>query len=144
MTPKNIASLKEFHDHRIELGIPLFGQDFGPTNSPLEIGLDEHCISFDKGCYVGQEVVARLRSRGKSVRILKRLHFAQDITPTPNATVTLPSGKEVGVITSSGWAGDHGIAYAVLRRSDAETADKVVAEGQEAEIGPAWGLFHGF
>ncbi len=57
---------------RIEAGLPRFGSDFGPENLFMEVGLPD-AVSFTKGCYVGQEIVARVRSRGHVNRTIARL-----------------------------------------------------------------------
>jgi hypothetical protein len=136
------ATLEELHASRVELGIPFFGHDFGPANYPMEIGLDDYSISFSKGCYVGQEVVVKLRSRGKPVRVLRRLILAEGAAlPPVHGVVALASGKEIGAVTSVGWSSaERALAFALLRRVDAEAADVVVVGGQEARITSAWGV----
>ena len=59
---------------RVEAGIPRFGQDFGPDNFPQETGIEE-AVSFTKGCYLGQEVVARIHYRGGVQKGLRGLVF---------------------------------------------------------------------
>ena len=86
---------------RIEAGRPRFGVDADSANLPDEVGLQD-AISTEKGCYVGQEVVARLRTYGKVNRRLVGFRFAGD--PLPAATV-FPDpekpGHELGRVTSS-------------------------------------------
>lgn len=134
----------EFDDLRVDLGIPGLDRDFGPANYPVEIGLDDHAISFQKGCYVGQEVVVKLRSRGKPVRVLKRLAFENGDLPARQAVVTVPSGKETGAITSVGRSAQgQPLAFALVRRADVESSATVLVEGREALISPPWGPFEG-
>jgi folate-binding protein YgfZ len=66
---------------RIEAGLPVLGKDMGDHTNPLESGLDDS-VSFTKGCYVGQEVVARLNNYRKVKRRLMGLRFAADADPT--------------------------------------------------------------
>jgi len=81
---------------RVEAGIPRFGQDFGPDNFPQETG-DESAVSYTKGCYLGQEVVARIHYRGGVQKALRRLELDGD--PKPGSTL-LFEDREVGKATS--------------------------------------------
>lgn len=62
---------------RVEAGIPRFGRDFGPDNFPQETGIEE-AVSYTKGCYLGQEVVARIHYRGGVQNLLRGLVFDRD------------------------------------------------------------------
>ena len=83
---------------RVGAGAPVFGAELGEEVNPLEAGLWE-AVSFTKGCYVGQEVVARLNTYEKVKRYLSTLSFEDGAAPEPNTTLTV-EGKEVGKITS--------------------------------------------
>lgn len=101
---------------RIEVGIPLFGVDMTEDTIPLEAGLDR-AISYEKGCYVGQEVVARIHYRGHVNRHL--VGFEVDGEELPPAGTKLVSGeKEIGRITSAAYspALDGVIALGYIRR----------------------------
>jgi folate-binding protein YgfZ len=83
---------------RLEQGIPWFGYDFGEKQIPNEAGLLETHLSFTKGCYTGQEIVERVRSRGHVNR--ERVHLKFSGTHVPSAGETLSAnGKEVGHVT---------------------------------------------
>lgn len=84
---------------RIEAGIPRCGADFGAENLLLEVNLD-HAVSFRKGCYLGQEIVERVRSRGHVNRKLVCLRVEGADVPSPG-TPLRAAEKEVGRITSS-------------------------------------------
>ena len=84
---------------RIEAGIPRYGVDFTEDNLLLEVGID-HAVSFTKGCYLGQEVVERIRSRGHVNKKLFGL-LLDDETPSLAGAVIEAAGKPIGVITSS-------------------------------------------
>lgn len=93
---------------RVEQGVPRYGQDMDDKTIPLEAGL-KRFISYDKGCYVGQEVVARATFRGHVNRELQRLAFE---TNPPVGAVLRAGDKEVGRVTSvakapdgQGWIG---------------------------------------
>jgi folate-binding protein YgfZ len=83
---------------RLELGVPWFGYDFGEKQIPHEAGLENSHISYTKGCYTGQEIVERVRSRGQVNRQRVRLVFSGDIVPEAGAVLTA-DGKEVGYVT---------------------------------------------
>jgi len=89
---------EELERWRIEAGIPRWGREIDEQILPAEAGLDETHISFSKGCYPGQEPVARQRYRGKVNRKLRVLDVEGDATP---GTELLLDGKKVGRITSS-------------------------------------------
>ena len=84
---------------RIEAGIPRYGVDITEDNLILETGLN-HAVSFNKGCYLGQEVVERIRSRGHVNKNLTGLIVDAKERPTIGSKV-LSNGKEIGAITSS-------------------------------------------
>jgi folate-binding protein YgfZ len=83
---------------RIKAGIPRFGQDITPKDFPAEAGVLERAVSFEKGCYPGQETVARMRYRGHPNKLLHR--FTLEGTPPPPDTAILQDGKQVGKLTS--------------------------------------------
>jgi folate-binding protein YgfZ len=92
------ASLAAYETARVEAGIPRFGADITPENLPAEAGILKRAVSFSKGCYPGQETVARMHYRGHPNRILHRLVL--DGTPPPPDTPIFQNEKQVGRITS--------------------------------------------
>jgi len=84
---------------RVENGIPRYGVDMGEDNILLETGLD-HSVSFDKGCYLGQEIIERVRSRGHVNRKLVGLVLHAK-TAVERGTVIYSDDKEIGKITSA-------------------------------------------
>ena len=82
---------------RIEAGVPAWGKELDDSILPAEAGLDETHISFTKGCYPGQEPIARLRNRGHVNRRLRRLE-AEAATPGDEIVW---AGKPVGRVTSA-------------------------------------------
>jgi folate-binding protein YgfZ len=83
---------------RLAQGVPWFGYDFGEKQIPHEAGLQDSHISYTKGCYTGQEIVERVRSRGQVNRQRVQLAFSGDVIPAPDTVLTL-DGKEVGHVT---------------------------------------------
>lgn len=110
---------------RVEQGIPRYGIDFGADNFPQETGIDA-AVSYTKGCYLGQEVVARIHYRGGVQKALRGLRFAT--APQPGAKLSL-EGRDVGtvgsVVDSAG--GPRGLA--ILHRRGFEPGTVLEIEG---------------
>jgi folate-binding protein YgfZ len=133
---------------RLEAGTPYFRIDFGPTNLPAETGVLASRVSFTKGCYPGQEVVARMQHLGKPKQMLVGLRLEADLLPVAEAQVFAAStdgatpdavalGDQVGVVTSSGIApmlGAAPVAFAMIASSSYAEDTKVLvnAEGAQA------------
>ena len=84
---------------RVEMGAPAYGKELSEDFNPLEANLLEY-ISFTKGCYVGQEVVARLKTYNKVQRQLVGLRWDFDSRAAPGSKLML-EGKQVGLVTSA-------------------------------------------
>jgi aminomethyltransferase len=93
------ADLDAHEIARIAAGVPRFGVDITPENFPAEAGILERAVSFSKGCYPGQETVARMRYRGHPNKTLHRL-AVEGPPPTPGTPI-LQNEKQVGTITST-------------------------------------------
>jgi folate-binding protein YgfZ len=112
---------------RIERGRPRYGVDIDDRAIPQEAGLNARAVSFTKGCYVGQETVARLFYRGKPNRLLRGLRSAE---PIPLGTELTLDGRPVGQVTSAAASPRFGpIALALVRRE--------APVGETVEAGPA-------
>jgi folate-binding protein YgfZ len=112
---------------RISRGIPQFGQDIRDRDLPQETG-QARALNFSKGCYLGQEIVERIRSRGAVHRVFTAFSIEGPL-PEPGGKIQA-DGKEVGEITSSAIlplpGGDRAAALGYLRR---EAADKELTAG---------------
>jgi tRNA-modifying protein YgfZ len=84
---------------RIEAGWPVYGVDISAENLPQEIGRDDRTICYRKGCYLGQETVARIESRGHVNRLLVGLKFQTPDVPAPNTELLLDE-RTAGRVTS--------------------------------------------
>jgi tRNA-modifying protein YgfZ len=113
---------------RIEAGTPRFGREIDDRVLPAEAGLVERAVSFTKGCYPGQEPIARLRYRGKANRRLRTLELEDDHVPAPEAELVL-DGKVVGRVTSA----VPGLALGFVRTEVPEDAE-LVLEGRRARL----------
>jgi folate-binding protein YgfZ len=90
---------------RLAQGVPWFGYDFGEKQIPHEAGLQDSHISYTKGCYTGQEIVERVRSRGQVNRQRVSLVFSGEAVPEAGAPLTV-EGKEIGFVTRAAKAWD--------------------------------------
>jgi aminomethyltransferase len=117
------VGLQAYETARIKAGVPRFGSDITPENFPAEAGLLERAVSFEKGCYPGQETVARMHYRGHPNKILHR--FAVEGAPPPPDTAILLNGKQVGKVTSLAPLPVNGVTFALgylSRNADAQGA----------------------
>jgi folate-binding protein YgfZ len=107
---------------RVESGRPRFGREMTGATIPAEAGIDERAVSFTKGCYIGQETVARLHYKGKPNRHLRGLRLS---VPASAGEQLNLDGKAVGEVGTSCISPAHGpIALAIVRR-EAEPGDTV-------------------
>lgn len=126
---------------RLEAGRPVFGVDMDEETIPLEAGIESRAISFTKGCYVGQEVIVRVRDRGQG-RVAKRLVGlvsadwpALAPPPAPRSRL-LVEGREVGRVTSAGWSPtlERSIALGYVQRDLTAPGTRVEAEGAAGAV----------
>jgi folate-binding protein YgfZ len=116
---------------RIESGRPRLGIDMDAETMPQEAGINERAVDFEKGCYVGQETVARLHWRGKPNRHLRGLRLSE---PVERRTELMLGEKVVGRVSSTCVSPRFGpIALALVRR-EALPGDTVRAGAAEAEV----------
>jgi folate-binding protein YgfZ len=116
---------------RIESGRPRLGIDMDSETMPQEAGINDRAIDFEKGCYVGQETVARLHWKGKPNRHLRGLKLSE---PVERRTDILLGDKVVGRVSSVCVSPRFGpIALALVRR-EAAPGDRVRVGGAEAEV----------
>lgn len=117
---------------RVESGRPRFGREMTTATIPQEAGINERAVSFTKGCYIGQETVARLHYKGKPNRHLRGLRLA---APVPDGAPVTLGEREVGTVGTAVLSPAHGpIALAVLRREAEPGATVTVAGSVEAEV----------
>ncbi len=100
---------------RVVHGEPVFGVDVDGSTIPQETGLVPDSVSFTKGCYLGQELVARIDSRGHVNRILRSLAITRNVLPPEGAPV-FAADKEVGAITSVSETLTSPVGLVLLRR----------------------------
>ncbi len=122
------VGLTALNSLRIEAGIPRYGAELGDSIFPGEAEL-ENAISYEKGCYIGQEIVARMKYRGHPNRLLRGLEITGDTLPQGD-TLLFKEGKEIGWITSAVVSPTFGkpIGMAYVRVAFAD-------EGSQVEVG---------
>ncbi len=130
------ADFDPYETARIEAGVPRYGADVTPENFPGETGLLERAADFGKGCYPGQETVARMHYRGHPNKTLHRLAFVG--TPAEQGADIIQNGKAVGRITSVAPLSLDGKIFALgylSRNADLEAPLKV-GETTVSSLGP--------
>jgi folate-binding protein YgfZ len=116
---------------RVESGRPRYGLDLDDATIPQEGGLNERAVSFTKGCYVGQETVARLHYRGKPNRHLRGLRLS---APVPTGTPLVLGEREVGRVGSSVVSPRFGPIGLALVRREAVVGDELAAGAATAIV----------
>ena len=119
---------------RILARTPRLGRELDDRVLPAEAGLEERAISFTKGCYPGQEPVARLHYRGHPNRGLRVLALDGDEPPAYDAELSL-EGKVVGRVTSTARDPEHGVvALAYVRREVPDDATLALPDGAARQL----------
>ena len=121
---------------RLTQGTPWFSYDFGEKQIPHEAGLENSHISYTKGCYTGQEIVERVRSRGHVNRRRLSLLFSGDTVPEAGAPLTTPDGKEAGYVTRAAriWDPERIIGMGYVRKEAESPRTTLQWSGGTAEI----------
>lgn len=128
------AKAEDFRVVRVENQVPRFGEDFSDATLPHETQRLE-AVSFTKGCYLGQEIVERVRSRGQVNRLLTGLEIDGSIAPAAQSAV-LFEGREVGRISSPVYSPHLGkiLAFGMLRRQAAAEGSEITVEGLRGRV----------
>ena len=117
---------------RVEAGRPRFGREMTTATIPQEAGINERAVSFTKGCYIGQETVARLHYKGKPNRHLRGLRLERAVAA---GDPVLLGERELGTVGTAVLSPARGpIALAILRREAEPGAAVQVGEGVPAEV----------
>jgi aminomethyltransferase len=133
--PTGSAALEKF---RVMAGVPKYGQDIRSKDLPQETG-QEHALNFTKGCYIGQEIVERIRSRGAVHRVFSG--FSLDASAEPGAEARIPPKPEkVGELTSVAHvplsSGERWLGLGYFRREIGGPGTEVQFDGAVARIAP--------
>jgi folate-binding protein YgfZ len=129
-----------FEGVRIEAGIPRYGAEMDETTMPQEAGINERTVSYSKGCYVGQETVARLYWKGKPNRLLRGLRFSE---PVESGALLRQNERDVGSVASITASPRFGLIGLALLRREVEPGD-ILAVGDTSSLATVLELpFHG-
>jgi folate-binding protein YgfZ len=123
---------------RIEAGIPRYGVDMDDTNLAPEAGIERQAISYTKGCYIGQEVIARLRTYGQVAKALRGLRLEKDLKALPVRGDRLWQGdQEIGYVTSSTYSPTlkSNIALGYVRRECNEVGSRLTLRTAAGDSG---------
>ena len=120
---------------RIEAGIPQWGVDMDENTIPVEAGLAGRAISYDKGCYIGQETIARIKTYGHVNRQLVQLAVNSKKLPAKGEQL-MAGDKSVGHVTSAAYSNRLGktLALGYVRREFAMAGEKLTVGEQSAEV----------
>ena len=116
--------------------MPRFGVDFDDKTYPQEASLEKAAVSFDKGCYLGQEVVCMLEMRGHVKRKLVSIVLDGAAPPPSGAAVADEAGAAVGEVTSAALSPTLGVpvGLAMVKRAQAVAGARVVVGGAHAKV----------
>jgi folate-binding protein YgfZ len=122
---------------RVEAGLPRYGVDSSEANVVLEVVDEAEAVSYTKGCYAGQEIIARIHWRGHVAKKLAGVIFASDAEPPADATVrSCAEGREVGRITSNVFSPRlrRRVALAVIRHDSLAPGTELKVFSGEEEL----------
>jgi folate-binding protein YgfZ len=120
------ASEEELESIRIRNGVSRWGRDMNEKTIPMEARIEDFAVHFEKGCYVGQEAMAKIHYRGRVNRLLRRLELNEPVPAGSDVTI---DDTKVGTVTSS--AGDRALA---LLKYTVEPGAVVLAGKAEAKV----------
>ena len=111
---------------RIESGFPAWGIDMDESTLPQEANLDDmHAVSYTKGCYIGQETVARIHFRGHVNRSLRRMAFPGEVLPPRGAVLQDTEHRNIGDVRSTARSERHGLIGIGMVRREIEEGDTI-------------------
>ena len=134
-TGATACSAEAFEIVRIEAGYPLYGRDIGDKNLPQEVNRNRLAISFTKGCYLGQETVARIDALGHVNRTLQSVRFSGAAVPADGTELRVGSAV-AGEVTSAVFSPrlDAPLALAYLRRGFEAIGTQLESDLGAAEV----------
>lgn len=130
------AGVAVFEARRIEAGLPLYGVDVTDDNLAQEAMRTERCISFKKGCYLGQEPIARLDALGHVNRQLTAMRFATAAPPANGTALLTSDNKDAGKISSAAIVPSTGqvVALGMVRSAFAKPGSELFIEVAGARV----------
>lgn len=129
------ADREQLDTLRIENGIPRWGVDMDSETIPVEVGLESRAISYDKGCYVGQEIIARIKTYGEPAKRLWGIRWAGEGPVAPKTPFTR-EGRDAGWVTSSCVSPSFGsISLGYVKRTEGKAgAEVATSDGRTGTV----------
>lgn len=128
-----------FEIHRLEAAIPRYGVELHDRVIPLEATFDD-AIAFDKGCYLGQEIIARLDTLGKPAKLLRQVILDTDDVPTPKTEVYREDGegRKIGHVESAVYSPrfEAALALAFVKRGHNDPGATITVDGHQGTLAP--------
>lgn len=121
---------------RIERGIPRWGRELTGEIIPVEANLEERCIDYEKGCYIGQEVISRMKISGQRNKRLCGLVSLRRVPLSSGTKLISPDGKEIGWITSTARIGERELALGYVKRGFNSAGSQIDAISSESGLVP--------
>ncbi|MRG96464.1 YgfZ/GcvT domain-containing protein [Polyangium spumosum] len=134
--PVLVADEASWEALRVEIGLGRWGKDYTDENYPQEASLEPYAVSFQKGCYLGQEVVFMLQARGHAKKKLVPISIEGDAELAPSAEITDAAGKVIGNVTSVAKGPDAGrvVALAYVKYKHATKGTALLVAGRAAVV----------
>jgi tRNA-modifying protein YgfZ len=135
--PVVMANDETWNKLRVEIGISRWGVDFNDDNYPQEAALEPFTVSFQKGCYLGQEAVFMLQMRGHVKKKIVRLTIDGTDPVTISTAITLPDGTSVGTVTSTTQSPDKPavLALGYVKWKHTESGTELAVAGRKTIVG---------
>src|SRR5712692_5829328 len=120
---------------RVENGIPRYGVDFGDTTLPQETRQETRAVHFNKGCYLGQEIVERIHARGQVNKLLMKVAIEGE-EPPEQGSALLAGDQEIGKLSSPVYSPRESpcLGLAILRREFARPGTGVTVAGRPSQV----------
>jgi tRNA-modifying protein YgfZ len=122
---------------RIEQGIPRWGHELTGEIIPVEANLEARCVDYEKGCYIGQETISRMKMSGQRNKQLCGLVSLNNIPLASGMRLTGSEGKEIGWITSVTRSGQREVGLAYVKRGFNSVGSRVEVRSAEHALVPA-------
>lgn len=134
--PFALADEASWEALRVEIGLGRFGKDYSEENYPQEASIEALAVSFQKGCYLGQEAVFMLQARGHVKKKLMPLSIEGAAVVADGAEIKLPDGTSIGSITSSTKSPDDASVLAIgfVKYKHASAGTALVVDGRNAVV----------
>jgi len=132
-----IADDDTWNQLRVEIGVPRWGIDFNDDNYPQEAALEDLGVSFQKGCYLGQEAVFMLQMRGHVKKKIVKLEIEGTDPVASSTAITSPDGTSIGTITSTTQSPDKPsvVALGYVKWKQSSQGTELLVAGRKAIVG---------